>query len=289
MTAQQEVKMSEQVKRYDCAFGSDEMFIAETGDYVLATDYDALHTEAEALQRQVTELTNQRDAILLQARCWAGEAKTQQSITKAVGEALGGVPDWGPIAAGVEALRAENEKWRRRAESARGLIRYPCRIWDGEHAESQEYAKGYNMALDHVEKLNTTPAPEVQAKQGERQEAVAWALANSADEIGGFAPIYYTKEDAISWANGRNIFPLYTTPQPGQDIRGLVDTRQSAHVSVPRELEPCDCGSSDSSIGYESPQGYWVECGDCGYKTEKTHGRDLAITAWNRRTLLSGG
>ena len=50
-----------------------------------------------------------------------------------------------------------------------------------------------------------------QAEQGERQEAVAWALANSADEIGGFAPIYYTKEGAISWANGRNIFPLYTT------------------------------------------------------------------------------
>ena len=60
-----------------------------------------------------------------------------------------------------------------------------------------------------------------QAEQGERQEAVAWALANSADEIGGFAPIYYTKEGAISWANGRNIFPLYTTPQPGQDVRGL--------------------------------------------------------------------
>lgn len=59
-------------------------------------------------------------------------------------------------------------------------------------------------------------------EQGERQEAVAWALANSADEIGGFAPIYYTKEGAISWANGRNIFPLYTTPQPGQDVRGLV-------------------------------------------------------------------
>lgn len=61
------------------------------------------------------------------------------------------------------------------------------------------------------------------AEQGERQEAVAWALANSADEIGGFAPIYYTKEGAISWANGRNIFPLYTTPQPGPDVRSLVE------------------------------------------------------------------
>ena len=32
-------------------------------------------------------------------------------------------------------------------------------MWDGEEAESQEYAKGYNMALDHVEKLNATPQP----------------------------------------------------------------------------------------------------------------------------------
>lgn len=64
----------------------------------------------------------------------------------------------------VAELRAENEKWQRRAESARGLIRYPCKMWDGEEAESQEYAKGYNMALEHVEKLSVTPAPEVQCK-----------------------------------------------------------------------------------------------------------------------------
>ena len=99
--------MSEQVKRYD-SFQIDPV-TGKSGNvtFVLATDYDALHAEAEALQRKVTELTNQRDAILLQARCWAGEAKAQQAITKAVGEALGGVPNWGPTAAGVEALRAE--------------------------------------------------------------------------------------------------------------------------------------------------------------------------------------
>lgn len=39
------------------------------------------------------------------------------------------------------------------------VIRYPCKIWDGEEAESQEYAKGYNMALEHVEKLNATQQP----------------------------------------------------------------------------------------------------------------------------------
>lgn len=70
------------------------------------------------------------------------------------------------------------------------------------------------------------------AEQGERQEAVAWALANSADEIGGFAPIYYTKEGAISWANGRNIFPLYTTPQPSQDVRSLVEALEECAASL---------------------------------------------------------
>lgn len=70
------------------------------------------------------------------------------------------------------------------------------------------------------------------AEQGERQEAVAWALANSADEIGRFAPIYYTKEGAISWANGRNIFPLYTTPQPGQDVRSLVEALEECAASL---------------------------------------------------------
>lgn len=49
------------------------------------------------------------------------------------------------------------------------------------------------------------------------------------------------------------------------------------------ELKACDCGSTDSSIGYESPQCYWVECGDCGYKTANESRRSLAIYAWNTR------
>lgn len=61
--------------------------------------------EIEQLRALNTRLGNQRDAILLQARVWAGEAKTLQAITREVGEILGGEPNWGPIAAGVEALR----------------------------------------------------------------------------------------------------------------------------------------------------------------------------------------
>lgn len=141
---------------------------ATVGDTLrLLSDYDALHAEAEALQRKVTELTNQRDAILLQARCWAGEAKAQQAITKAVGEAVGGVPNWGPIAAGVEALRAENGRLKRAAqtnwnefsdsvgkadklrtelEAARGLLRGAREL-----IERGDFREGYCMCGSSVE------------------------------------------------------------------------------------------------------------------------------------------
>ncbi|OLU22991.1 hypothetical protein BVH03_22365 [Pseudomonas sp. PA15(2017)] len=65
--------------------------------------WDIGRAEGEEKER----LINQRDAILLQARVWSGEAKTQQAITREVGEILGGIPSWGPIAAGVEALRQQ--------------------------------------------------------------------------------------------------------------------------------------------------------------------------------------
>lgn len=93
----------------------------------------------------------------------------------------------------------------------------------------------------------------VKTEQGERQEPVAWALANSADEIGGFAPIYYTKEGAISWANGRNIFPLYTTPQPGPDVRGLVsadDVRDACANAVSVFAEEVNADQCREAVEY---------------------------------------
>lgn len=33
-------------------------------------------------------------------------------------------------------------------------IRYPCRMWDGPDAESPEFARGHNTALDYVRRLN---------------------------------------------------------------------------------------------------------------------------------------
>lgn len=47
------------------------------------------------------------DAVILQAQCWAGEAKGQTATVNEVGKILGGIPNWGPISKGVEQLRAD--------------------------------------------------------------------------------------------------------------------------------------------------------------------------------------
>jgi hypothetical protein len=60
-------------------------------------------------------------------------------------------------------------------------------------------------------------------------------------------------------------------------------------MSSKTELPPCECGSTDVSIGYESPQGYWVECGDCGYQTDKSHLQETIIALWIKRSAPAVG
>jgi hypothetical protein len=67
---------------------------------------------AKGLETQIETLQREREAILQQARIWALEARTQKSTVDEVGSILGGIPDWGPIAAGVEALKADAERYR---------------------------------------------------------------------------------------------------------------------------------------------------------------------------------
>lgn len=76
----------------------------------------ALREQIATLEAELVRMAAQRDAILQQARAWAGEAKTQRSTVLEVGEILGGIPDWGPISAGVEAMAAENAKLRAELE-----------------------------------------------------------------------------------------------------------------------------------------------------------------------------
>lgn len=174
-------------------------------------EYDALRAEAESLRAENGRMQADRDR--------ANQYANQQAL--------------------------ECNKLSTDLEAARGLLRdmrIAARIKPSCHYGMVNPCRcGYCTDLRVDAFLTATTAPEVpdhteqhleMAEQGERQEAVAWALANSADEIGGFAPIYYTKEGAISWANGRNIFPLYTTPQPGQDVRGLVEALEECAASL---------------------------------------------------------
>ena len=72
----------------------------------LREEYRLFGSECQRLRAENEQLAAQRDAILQQARAWACEAKTQQATVEEVGAILGGLPDWGPIAAGIEAMRA---------------------------------------------------------------------------------------------------------------------------------------------------------------------------------------
>ena len=111
--------------------------------------------ELEQLRAELAQVTAQRDAILMQARIWSGEAKAQKATVDAVGEILGGVPDWGPIAKGVEQLRAElaasREREARMREAGQRLldaIEHDTQIhrfsilWDGLRAALAEGAQG---------------------------------------------------------------------------------------------------------------------------------------------------
>ncbi|UNY40206.1 hypothetical protein KLEP174_gp53 [Pseudomonas phage vB_PcuM_ KLEP17-4] len=145
--------MTKEVKRYSINFSVGGML---AGDYVNASDYAALEQECERLR-------NQRDAILLQARIWACEAKAQQSIAREVSEALGGIPTWGPISSTVterlaerddallqvEALRADAERYRWLCDKF-GITKLPCaieRILSGE-AYVADGKTGIDAAID---------------------------------------------------------------------------------------------------------------------------------------------
>ena len=168
-------------------------------------EYDALHAEAEALRDQNRDLRIEAEGWF--SRVNGVEAKLEELRAQHSG-----------LSERHDVLSLALNEVAGELEAARGLLeRVTTSFVAG--ALAQRYPKPSLLKDCNVSYSNSSRPL---AEQGERQEAVAWALANSADEIGGFAPIYYTKEGAISWANGRNIFPLYTTPQPGQDVRGLV-------------------------------------------------------------------
>lgn len=63
---------------------------------------------------EVEALRSTKDALIMQARIWAGEARAQKATVDEVGALLGGIPDWGPIAEKVSAALADLEALRER-------------------------------------------------------------------------------------------------------------------------------------------------------------------------------
>ncbi|WP_010486841.1 hypothetical protein [Pseudomonas sp. S9] len=92
-------------------------------------------------------LEAQRDAILLQAQCWAGEAKTQQSITREVGDLLGGIPNWGPIADRVAAIVADRQRLEGEVKRLREALERITRV-----AGTPEYV--WNIAKEALSTAN---------------------------------------------------------------------------------------------------------------------------------------
>jgi len=74
----------------------------------------------------------------------------------------------------------------RPAQTEQQPIRMPCRMWESQHAESPEYASGYNTALDHVARLNATHIAQtalsaVTAERDRLREQVAEMAAGTID------------------------------------------------------------------------------------------------------------
>ena len=187
--------MSEQVKRFRADL------CVQPIEVVAATDYDALHAEAAELRHRIEAADE-----------WATGAT--QALEKKDAE--------------IEALRAENGRLREteralihnhnlhveKLEAARGLLRNASSAMAREGAESA-------LVYEIDTFLTATPAPEVQAEQGERQEVVAHdALRERFSEIED--EVARGKHNAMSCFTAMRTAALYT-PQPGPDVRGLVE------------------------------------------------------------------
>ena len=155
---------------------------APTRRMVLEDDYDTLHAEAEALR--------------------AENGRLKRTVEE-----------------GMPRLMQQGYELRTQLEAARGLLRemdeYLSRRGDGEaiHTGSK-----FHMAIDAF--LTATPAPEVPAEQGERQEVVAVCM-GCVDQASRIRELEHKMD-------------YYATPQPGPDVRGLVEALE--HYA--------DCGKS---------------------------------------------
>lgn len=116
-------------------------------EVALQAKLDRLEASYETVHQALGKVVAQRDAILLQARIWSGEAKAQRGTVNDVGSILGGMPDWGPIAAKVgDLVDRLNTSDQRNDDAAdlmrRALVAIEGDGWTGLEHDIAIYLKG---------------------------------------------------------------------------------------------------------------------------------------------------
>lgn len=203
--------MSEQVKRYDgqMMLGGTAIAAGFKTGMVTGRDYDALHAEAEALRAE---------NAALQAKVVAQDRLIRQS------------GDW------IESVRDEVL-----CHLANGT-EHAVAIHEEAHALYQTSA---SLIADIDAFLTATQALEVQAEQGERQEVACWVPRACLDKLRNGhnnSPAVLTDGPAEF-----NDTPLYTTPQPGPDVRGLVEALEGMLEYFPEGNSDGECFSIEKS------------------------------------------
>lgn len=147
--------MSEQVvKRYGISGFGGGMIEQEDGAFYHMDDYDALHAEAEALRADMQQLR----------RIHA------DAVDRLNGQIASWCSDYVTIETERNAMRTELETARGLLAQLRGMINCTA---ENDADKMPVWISTKHPVIERIDAfLTATPAPEVQAEQGERQEAV---------------------------------------------------------------------------------------------------------------------
>lgn len=102
-----------------CVFRQEEDRYYRVGHLLAA--YDAATQQKEAAERERDDARHVLERIRVQAGIWKQEARSQKATVDGVGAALGGVADYGPIVASVEALVADRARMAAALERIIGM------------------------------------------------------------------------------------------------------------------------------------------------------------------------
>lgn len=255
--------MSERVKRYCLSeFAEPNTYPVGPGSYVATEDYDALHAEAEALRAEIEELdalrNRQSDLLSQTAIAVRGPepALTRYShadIPSRVKTVVAELEAARGLLLEAKRLRNAVNIYPGRTACAWADSRMDERIDafltatpapEVRHALSAENQRvvppGPIIAPPHpldkpslLKDCNVTYSNSSRplAEQGERQEAVAWKVVGVHEKhrhphVLVEHTLKLAEGQAAHWRNrgcSVEVIPLYTTPQPGPDVRGLVE------------------------------------------------------------------